>query len=369
MIATARRRRWLGGAAFAVLTVAGCSSSTTTSPPPEPTTEATTTTAGPAPTTATTTPAPSTVPAPTATATPAAVAPLTGLPVADPAILGRPAMAIKIDNQTEARPQAGLNQADIVYEEIVEGITRFFAIFHSTDAAPVGPIRSARTTDGNLLNQLNRPFLVWSGGNAKVVQAGSAANAESRAHGQTDGFYRDAERRKRTKVEHTLFLDSTATIWATATPEQGPPNPFFTYRPAGSTPSGDPVSELDLRLSGVDVAWEWDAASGTYLRSEYGEAHTDAAGQRISAANVVVQFVQYKASAADPKSPEAITVQNTPGDAVVATGGTLILAHWERTDPSKPAVLLTADGSPVELTPGRTWIELADQYDSQLTTR
>ncbi len=73
-----------------------------------------------------------------------------------------------------------------MYEEIVEGITRFFAVFQSTDAAPVGPIRSARTTDVDLLNQLNRPFLVWSGGNAKVVAAIAKANAESRAHGQAD---------------------------------------------------------------------------------------------------------------------------------------------------------------------------------------
>ncbi len=286
----------------------------------------------------------------------------------DPVLLARPAMAVKIDNHIEARPHAGLNQADIVYEEIVEGITRFFAVYQSSDAAPLGPIRSARTTDVNLLNQLNRPFLVWSGGNAKVVQAISSANAESRAHGQTDGFYRDAERRKRTAVEHTLLLESSALIYATATPEQGPPSPFFAYRDQGESASGTPISQVELDMNSVPVVWNWDAAAGMFLRSEYGEEHLDAGGERISAANVVVQFCDYKASSADPKSPEAITVSNDGGDAIVYTDGKVILARWTRTDPAVPAVFTDGQGNPIELTPGRTWIELAEADETEVTT-
>ena len=112
----------------------------------------------------------STTAATTTTVKPVVVAPLTGLPVKNPKVLTRPALVVKIDNHKEARPQAGLNQADIVYEEIVEAqITRFFTIFHSLDASPVGPIRSARTTDVNLLNQLNRPLFTWSVRNAPSV--------------------------------------------------------------------------------------------------------------------------------------------------------------------------------------------------------
>src|SRR5262245_8083553 len=83
-----------------------------------------------------TTTAAATTDAPTTTAVTARF-PLTGLPATDPALLARPALAVKIDNHRDARPQAGINQADVVYEEIVEGITRFFAVFQSTDAAPV----------------------------------------------------------------------------------------------------------------------------------------------------------------------------------------------------------------------------------------
>ncbi len=108
-----------------------------------------------------------------------AVAPLTGLPI-DPATAARPALVVKIDNfPTIARPQVGINQADIVFEEIVEGITRFAAVFQSEDADPVGPIRSARTSDINILAQLGRPLLAWSGGNPFVTRAIQNANIDN----------------------------------------------------------------------------------------------------------------------------------------------------------------------------------------------
>ena len=107
------------------------------------------------------------------------LAPLTGLPI-DPAKASRPALVVKIDNfPTIARPQVGINQADVVFEEIVEGITRFAAVFQSEDADPVGPIRSARTSDINILAQLGRPLLAWSGGNPFVTRAIGNANIDN----------------------------------------------------------------------------------------------------------------------------------------------------------------------------------------------
>ena len=104
------------------------------------------------------------------------IAPLTGLVVAHPNKLLRPALAVKIDNLDtpgeSALPQTGLNQADIVFEEVVEAdITRLVAVFHSVGTDPVGPVRSARTTDVHLLPQLHRPLIAWSGGNGNVIGA------------------------------------------------------------------------------------------------------------------------------------------------------------------------------------------------------
>ncbi len=281
----------------------------------------------------------------------------------------RPAIAVKLDNHRDARPHAGLNQADIVYEEIVEAqITRFFAIFHSTDAAPIGPIRSARTTDVDLLNQLNRPLFCWSGGNRGVVQAIGGANAESRAHGQNAAlYYRDAERRRRAALEHTLLLHGTQAAWSTIAPGQGVPAPFFTYRAEGEVQSGGlPTGGFNLTMRSVAITWTWDGGQGLWLREEYGAPHIEISGAPISAHNIVIQFIDYGISPVDSRSPEGRSVGT--GAALVCTNGESFLANWTRSAPETPATFTLPDGSPVKLTTGRTWIELAEAGVSQVTT-
>jgi hypothetical protein len=331
------------------------------------------TTEAPATTEATTSTAVVTVPSTTTTTTiatttttPKQVMPLTGLPVTNPKIVTRPALAVKMDNHKDARPHAGINQADVVYEEIVEAnITRFFAIFHSMGAAPFGPIRSARTTDVNLLNQLNRPLFVWSGGNANVVRAIGRANAESRAYGQAPGFYRDQARHRRAAIEHTLLNTSTENIWATARKGEGPAPPLFKYRPVGAPSTvGTPASVIDVQMRSVPVHWQWVPALKVWVRSEYGAPHLDASGAPVSTNNVVFQFVPYHQSPADARSPEAETTGQ--GNAMVFTDGKVILGNWTRPSASKPAVFTDAKHQPILLTPGRTWVELAEAGVTQV---
>ena len=108
----------------------------------------------------------------TTTTAPPPTFPLTGLPATDLGLLKRPALVVKIDNAdgsgagNAARPQSGLNQADVVYEEMVEGsVTRLAAVFQSGDSDPVGPIRSFRTTDVAVFTPLHNPLFAWSGAN------------------------------------------------------------------------------------------------------------------------------------------------------------------------------------------------------------
>src|SRR5687767_13618395 len=97
-----------------------------------------------------------------APAPPADLAPLTGLPQPDPAKRGRVALVVKIDNAPKARPQIGINEADIIVEEMVEGgITRLASFFHSTDSDPVGPVRSARSSDIAIVGPLNHPLFAY----------------------------------------------------------------------------------------------------------------------------------------------------------------------------------------------------------------
>ena len=111
----------------------------------------------------------------TAPAPPAGRFPLTGMPTADAARAARPALTVKIENEPGARPQSGLQAADLVYEEFIEGgDTRFVAVFQSTDADPVGSIRSVRPSDPLLVRPLGGLFS-YSGGTAKFVNLLHAA--------------------------------------------------------------------------------------------------------------------------------------------------------------------------------------------------
>lgn len=337
------------------LALVGCSGGDdaapdTTAAPSATVAEATTTVAA-------TTTVPSTE-APTTTAPVAVpVMPLTGLPVTDEAAAGRPALVTKIDNHPQARPQFGLNSADIVYEEDVENLTRFAAVFQSTVPERVGPVRSGRTQDVDLLGSLNQPLFVWSGGNPNVTRAINDSDLVSLSPSATNnvGFFR--ERRGNEKSEHTLYA-RPADMYATFTPLFAPaPSQQFRYRADGEAPAGTPSGGVDLAMDNVEVVWTWDAATSSYLREQDGKPHQDAELGQVNAANVVVLEVDYQPSPADARSPEAQTLGT--GVAYVFTGGSLVRGTWERQNRLQPFVLQADDGSIIELTPGRTWVELA----------
>lgn len=328
-----------------------------------PTTEAATTlpptTVAPttvAPTTTTTT----TVAATTTTAVPVVPRmPLTGQPLAyGQTPPDRPAMVVKIDNVGRARPQTGLNQADVVFEEIVEGrATRFAAVFHSQGANPVGPIRSGRTQDIDLLSGLNQPLFVWSGGNQGVVQAIEdsdfiSLNATGRP--AAGGFFRNDR-----PQPHDLY-SNTDPLWQQVTLAMGRPTTIFDYVEPGASVQGELRSTVDVQMGGNPVRWEWDPGTSSYLRSQGGQAHELTDG-RASANNVVVMVTGYRPSSVDARSPEAITVGS--GFAFVFSDGHYQVGVWERGDRAAPITLTTPDGDPIELAPGRTWVELADALD------
>jgi len=308
---------------------------------------------------ATTTEAPTTTEAATTTTEPAGpVYPLTGLPVTDPVAAERPAMVVKIDNNKAARPQSGLNEADIVFEEIVEVQTRFAAVFHSTGSDPVGPIRSGRTQDIDLLGSFDRPLFVWSGGNRNVTRAIEDSDlvdlsAQKNVNYQGGGFFRYDQR----SSPHNLYAQ-TSMLWTLAPADAVAPPQQFEYLGADDEAVGDPATGATGDMDGLDVDWVWDAASGLYLRSSAGQPHLDAiSGGQVTTANVVVMEVVYRPSPADARSPEAQTIGS--GTALVFSGGTVVAGTWTRTDRLSPVVLTDASGETILLTPGRTWVELA----------
>jgi hypothetical protein len=319
-------------------------------------------------TTSTTTEAPTTTTTTIVTTTtePATgpVAPLTGLRVADPALVARPALAMKVDNldapNETAVPQLGLLKADVVFEEIVEGnITRLVAVYHSQQPGRVGPIRSARTTDVQLLPQLGRPLLGWSGGNDGVVAA--VRSSPSIIDAGWDAMPGSYARSGPHRAPHNLYATADE-LWAKAPADTPPPVPLFQYRSPGQElpPEARQALGVDLSWGGgaasAAVSWRWDSNLRVWVRSQAGRFHVDQSGQAITAKNVVVLVTAYGQSAADSRSPEAQTVGS--GELFAYVNGRVIHGRWDRPDINKPATLVDDAGRPVLLSPGQTWIEL-----------
>jgi len=340
------RRRSLFGTLIAATIAVSCGGGSSES--------ATTTTVTTAPET-TTTVEPTTVPETTTTTIPVPVMPLTGLPVVDEAAAIRPAIVAKIDNHPGARPQSGLNNADIVYEENVEKWTRFAVVFHTNGSDPVGPLRSGRTQDIDLLTSLNRPLLLWSGGNSSVTSAinkSELVNMSASAASNGGGFFRSSDK----KAPHNLY-SKTTNIWALDAGRGGTPPPQFAYRAATDAVGGTDVTGLKLTMDGsMRAAWQWDAASAKFLRFHESKVHSDADGNQVAFDNVVVIVCEYKVSPADPRSPEAQTVGS--GVAWVFTAGKVVEGTWSRADNHAPWTLTDSTGAAIGLTAGRTWVEL-----------
>jgi hypothetical protein len=295
--------------------------------------------------------------------------PLTGVAADD--VVNRPALAVKIENPPEVRPQTGLDQADVVWEQVVEGgVTRFVAVFHSVVPAEVGPIRSVRPMDPAIAAPLHG-VMAFSGGQPGFVRALADAGLQIVSHDAGDaGFYRTRGRAAPHNVFGTpqTFLDQ-----ADADHQASPAEQFqIARRPelATAVVAGTPTAAVQLGLSRASQpSWTWDAAGGVWLRAESGTPATAASGARLSAANVVVLRVDLVDSGTtDPAgSPVPETRLTGTGEALVASGGRTVAATWSKDDVATPLALIGADGQPVRLAPGRTWVELVPNGTGSVT--
>jgi hypothetical protein len=304
-------------------------------------------------------------PSPSASATTAPtpvkprVYPLTGLPVVDNGRAMRPALSVKIDNVADALPQAGLNQADIVTDILVEGgLTRLMATFQSQDASRIGPIRSARPVDADLLRELGGGIFAYSGADPREIAPVRAHSTAVLLSNDANGhwFHRDHSR----PAPHNVF-SSTGTLYqggyALAHRKLGPPPQLFTY---SATPASTRVvTGVRLSFSGFSTcAWRWDGHG--YLRTQNGRRDLTADGSPVSTTNVVILSVTWRKTRIIDAAgnPDPYVVVTGSGPAYVMRNGRLIVGHWVRPTYGKPMRLLDAAGRTIALAPGRTWLEL-----------
>lgn len=292
-----------------------------------------------------------------------AVLPLLGI---EGRVPRRAALAVKLDDTERGRPQAGLTQADVVFEELVEGgLTRLLAVYQSQDPDTVGPVRSARSTDLFILAELGRPLFAWSGANPTFAAAVEAADIiDVGARAAPEAYRRASDRR----APYNLFA-APESLRAAAAGEAGastPPAALFAYRAPGTSLSGPGVGVVvgfRTTPSGAlttDIEWTWDAPSASWLRTQNGTPHLDSGGAPVRTANVIVRVTPYRDSGVRDSVgavvPEAEAVGE--GDAWLLSDGRAQTGRWHKPSADAPTTYTDAAGTPLRLTPGTTWVEV-----------
>lgn len=283
--------------------------------------------------------------------------PLTGLEPDDESVLDRRVLAVKIENAPEARPQAGLAEADVIYEQEAEGgISRFIALYHCRDVDRIGPIRSARPVDPDVLRQYGDPLFVHAGSVDAVIHAIEDAGIEMiNCNFEEATCPRDESR----VAPHDVFTSSDA-LRDFGRPNGEPPPDVFAFDE--ETPEGARRGrQLNLSFSPVaNVFWKYRNNQDLYLRFHDDTLHRLEDGSPVTAANVVVMLVdrettRIRDSAGNPVPNFDVFGR---GDLLVFRDGRVIRGEWRRESPEDVTELLDRGGDEIPLAPGQTWVEL-----------
>lgn len=267
----------------------------------------------------------------------------------------RPIIAVKIDNFRAARPQWSLERADAIIEYNVEGVTRFMALYHSDMPDVIGPVRSARTADLDLLAAMNRPIFAYSGANPGVTAwidsaAGSGLLADQRGVRGTC-FARTDTR----PGPHNLLVDPNCSLERQR--RAGAARPLWSIDPAWRSANSVERHSFEVAMDGVRSAWRWDGDSGRYLRSQAGGEHLTVSGAQIAADTVVVLAAAHLPSPVDARSPHPITIGT--GSATVHRDGRATEVVWSRADQYGPFEFFDrTSGAAVPLDVGTTFIQI-----------
>ena len=292
--------------------------------------------------------------------------PLTGLPALE-GIVPRPALAVKIgNNDFNSLPHEGLAEADIVYEALIEaGKTRFLGIYQSSLPERIAPVRSARSTDISLIGNLSNPHFAYWGSNEGVgVEVEEAERSgtfvrQSAEVNSSGAFSRDPSRGN--------------------SPYDGVLNPAYLI---GDVPASAPIAVFDYgalpvtAVSTFGLRWEtdgrvveylWDQQSSKWKRFQDGSPMIDSNGIQLDSENIVLLYVDYSRSNADPNSPQAQSTGS--GDGWLLRNGKIVGITWDRQFEALKWSFFDDDtGESVNLDYGRTWFILAQLGEASLLT-
>ncbi|MCU1489204.1 MAG: secreted protein [Acidimicrobiaceae bacterium] len=296
--------------------------------------------------------------------------PLTDVPAPGGKVPARAPLAIKIGNEPgpdagglgAARPQSGLNEADIVYDTPAEGgIMRYMAVFQCQSAASIGPVRSVRWVDWHLAAEFPISVIAHVGGITPDVSALDALHyiADGNAFVYPNDFQRIS-----TRYAPDNDYTSTASLWSTFSQARfkSAPSPVFAYTPklpAAATAN----SQVAINFSGgTDVVWKYDTATGLYYHYYDTTPDIDTlTNKQVSTTNIVIQVVNYQLGPYPEStggSGDVESVTTGTGKGYVVRAGKMIPVTWHRPLLRGSTTFTDAAGKPVGLAPGRTWVEL-----------
>jgi hypothetical protein len=277
--------------------------------------------------------------------------PFTGEPVRS---LNR-VLAAKIDNIRYARPQTGLTHADIVYVLPVEGgLSRFLAIFSSDYPPVIGPVRSAREDDLELLRQFGRPAFAYSGATATLLPyIHRAARIVDLYDGITAGYYRDTNR----IAPYNLYAH-TRQLLGQAPRASRAHDIGFRFGPP--PPGGKPARSASVSYPAASFRFSWSAAKDRWLVSMDGSPAVTTDGGRLSPATVVIQYTTVRTSRfLEYGKPPPYAESTGSGTALVLRDGKAWAAHWSRPKADGGTTFTTVAGQRMTFSPGQVWIVLA----------
>ena len=266
-----------------------------------------------------------------------------------------PVLAVKIDNVPAARPQTGLDSADIVYAEQVEGgLSRLMAVFATKFPKSVGPVRSARVSDLELLRQFNDPTLAFSGAQHKLLPLIAKAPLRSASPDEEgDAYYRGSDK----AAPHNLYLHPKQLM--PSAPGAAALTTGFHY---GAAPAGGKATaSRTVRYPAARFTFTWSGSKHRWLVTEDGTPTVTTDGKRVAPATVVVQYVKIRKS-----KYHDVLGNNTPytesvgsGKADVLRDGRTFSVDWKRQKATDGTEFTTSDGTPVNFAKGQVWVVFA----------
>lgn len=263
-----------------------------------------------------------------------------------------PVLAVKIDNVPEARPQTGLDAADIVYAEQVEGgLSRLMAVFATRFPRSVGPVRSARVSDLELLRQFHDPTLAFSGAQGKLLPLIDKAPLRSASPDEEgQAYYRGGGK----AAPHNLYLRPERLM--SSAPGAAALTTGFVY---GAAPAGGkPTASRTVRYPAARFAFTWSGDRHRWLVTEDGTPTVTTDGKRVAPATVVVQYVKIRRSAYHDvlgnNTPYTVTVGS--GKADVLRDGRTYSVDWKRPKATDGTRFTTPDGKPMNFAKGQVWV-------------